>query len=276
MPFNGLRVLSLESRRAAEMEKLIRAQGGEPVVAPSVREVPLSADLNPQAFDFAARLLGGEVEMVIFLTGIGARLLHQILETKYPSRTIIEALKHVAIVVRGSKPAGVMREWGVPVAVTVPEPNTWREVLRATEGRSERKVVIQEYGRPAVELMEGLRARGLEATSVPVYQWAMPEDVEPLRNAAHGIAEGNFDVLVLTSAIQMEHLLEMAIREGIEAQLRQGLAQMVVASIGPSTSETLGELGIAVDLEPAHPKMGFLINETGAQASAILQSKPRA
>jgi uroporphyrinogen-III synthase len=273
MPFDGLRVLSLESRRAAEMEKLIRGQGGDPFVAPSVREVPLSADLNPQAFDFAARLLGGEVDMVIFLTGVGARLLNQILETKYPPGRIIEALKHIPIVVRGPKPAGVMREWGVPVAVTVPEPNTWREVLKATEGRTEKRIVIQEYGRPAVDLMEGLRERGLEVTSVPVYQWAMPEDLEPLRRAAHGIAKGSFDVLVLTSAIQMEHLMEIAIREGIEAPLRHGLTRMVVASIGPATSETLAEMGITVDLEPTHPKMGFLMSETGARASAILQTK---
>ena len=74
MPFDGLRVLSLESRRAAEIERLIRTQGGVPVVTPSMREVPLTD--NPQAFDFAARLLGGEVEMVIFLTGVGARLLN--------------------------------------------------------------------------------------------------------------------------------------------------------------------------------------------------------
>ena len=41
MQFDGLRVLSLESRRSAEIEKLIRARGGQPFVAPSMREVPL-------------------------------------------------------------------------------------------------------------------------------------------------------------------------------------------------------------------------------------------
>ncbi len=87
MAFDGLRVLSLESRRAAEIERLIRGQGGVPFVAPSMREIPLEE--NPQAFDFAARLLqpGGDFDMVIFLTGVGARLLNQILETRYPPAT---------------------------------------------------------------------------------------------------------------------------------------------------------------------------------------------
>src|ERR1022692_2483774 len=35
MPFDGLRVLSLESRRATEIATLIRKQGGDPFVAPS-------------------------------------------------------------------------------------------------------------------------------------------------------------------------------------------------------------------------------------------------
>ena len=93
MPFDGLRVLSLESRRSAEIEKLIRSQGGVSFVAPSMREVPL--EQNPKAFEFAARLFetGGEFDMVIFLTGVGARLLNQILETHYPPGSFAAALR---------------------------------------------------------------------------------------------------------------------------------------------------------------------------------------
>ena len=88
-----------------------------------------------------------------------------------------------AVVVRGPKPAAVMREWGVPIAVTVPEPNTWREVLKATEGRPERRIAVQEFGRTSAELIEGLRARGAEVTPVPVYQWDLPLDQGPLKEA---------------------------------------------------------------------------------------------
>src|SRR5215472_16411985 len=173
MPFDGLRVLSLESRRSAEIERLIRSQGGVCFVAPSMREVPLED--NRPAFEFAARLFGlgkpreetqgGDFDMVIFLTGVGARLLNQVLETRYPPGSLAEALRKVAVVVRGSKPLAVMREWGVPVAVSVPEPNTWREVLAATDGRTEKRIAVQEYGRPAPELIEGLRRRDAEVTT---------------------------------------------------------------------------------------------------------------
>jgi len=238
-----------------------------------MREVPLEE--NPEAFEFAARLLppGGDFDMVIFLTGVGARLLNQILETRYPPATFADALRRVAVVVRGSKPAAVMREWGVPVAVSVPEPNTWREVLRATESRPERRIAIQEYGRSSEELLEGLRSRGAEVTTVPVYQWDLPLDVAPLREAVSRIAGGEFEVLLLTTSIQVAHLLQIAAELGVEEKVRSALRRMVIASVGPTTSETLREQGIEPDFEPSHPKMGFLVNETAARARQVLKSK---
>jgi uroporphyrinogen-III synthase len=271
MQFDGLRVLSLESRRAAEIEKLIRTRGGDPFVAPSMREIPLQD--NPQAFQFLENLLGNHFDMVIFLTGVGARLLNQVLETKYAPGTLANALRKVAVVVRGSKPMAVMREWKVPVAVSVPEPNTWREVLSATEGRSERRIVVQEFGRATPELLDGLRARGAEVTTVPVYNWDLPQDTGPLREAARRLAGGQFDVAMFTTSVQVLHLMRIALEEGVELKARQALARMVVASIGPTTSETLREQGIVPDLEPSHPKMGFLVSETAARAREILQSK---
>jgi len=280
MAFDGLRVLSLESRRAVEIERLIRSQGGVPCVAPSMREVPLED--NPQAFNFAARLLqpGGDFDtggfdMIIFLTGVGARLLGQIIETRYSPGTFQEALRQVAVVVRGAKPAAVMREWSVPIAVSVPEPNTWREVLKATENRPERKIAVQEFGRTSQELVSGLHARGAEVTTVPVYQWDLPLDIAPLKDAIHKLTRGEFDVILLTTSVQMQHLLRVASVDRLERETRRALQRMVVASVGPSTSETLRELGIEPDFEPSHPKMGFLINELGTRAKELLSLKQR-
>jgi len=271
MPFDGLRVLSLESRRAVEIEKLIRSQGGEPFVAPSMRESPIED--NPQAFAFAERLFAGDVDMMILLTGVGARLLAQIIETRWPAGSFAEALRKIAVVVRGSKPLAVMREWNVPVAVSVPEPNTWRQIVAAIAGRTEQRIAVQEYGRPASELVDALRARRAEVTPVPVYQWRLPEDCDPLREAVRRLAANQFDVVLFTTSVQVAHLLRIAEEIGMEDAARAALKRMVVASVGPSTSEALAEFGITPDFEPSHPKMGFLVNETAAKATQILQSK---
>jgi uroporphyrinogen-III synthase len=124
-----------------------------------------------------------------------------------------------------------------------------------------------------MELLQGLRARGAQVTTVPVYQWDLPEDTGPLREAVRRLAAGQFEVAMFTTSVQVPHLLRIAAEEGLEAQVRAALRGMVIASVGPTTSETLREHGLPVDLEPSHPKMGFLVNETSQRAREILQSK---
>ena len=54
------------------------------------------------------------------------------------------------------------------------------------------------------------------------------------------------------------HLFQVAAEMNLEKEMRLGLNHGMVASIGPTTSEELSRLKIRVDLEPSHPKMGFL------------------
>ena len=63
-------MLALESRRATEIAALITTFGGDPRVAPSLREVPL--ERNSEALDFAAAPMLDEFDIVVFLTGVGA------------------------------------------------------------------------------------------------------------------------------------------------------------------------------------------------------------
>src|SRR5438045_4103540 len=129
--FAGLRVVSLESRRAPELAKLIATYGGEAIVAPSMREVPLES--NTEALAFAAALIEGKFDMVIFLTGVGARALLNVVETAHKRDEYIASLQRVKVVARGPKPVAALREIGVTPAITAPEPNTWHELLSALD-----------------------------------------------------------------------------------------------------------------------------------------------
>jgi uroporphyrinogen-III synthase len=276
MPFDGLRVVSFESRRAIEMGELIRRQGGDPFIAPSMRETPI--ENNPEAFEFAERLFAGEFNLMIFLTGVGTRALDKVLATRYPAGNFADALRKITVAARGPKPLAALREMKVPVTVTAPEPNTWRELLAALEGRTESQIAVQEYGKSNTELLDGLRSRGAEVTPVRVYQWDLPEDVGPLREAVHRIAEGQVDVAMFTTSIQIPHLFRIATEERLAGEqsndpMQQALRRMVIASIGPTTTETLEEFGLVPDITPSHPKMGFLVKETAEQAGAILERK---
>ena len=219
-----MRVLALESRRAVEMAELIRRQGGEPFVSPAMREVPIEEHAG--VFRFAERLFASEFEMMILLTGVGTRQLNRVLSASYGETAFADALRRIAVVARGPKPVAALRELGVTPAAVAPEPNTWRELLQAIEGRGERRIAVQEYGRSNGELLEALRARGGEVTVVRVYQYGLPENVEPLREAARRLAAGEFQAVLFTTAVQIVHLAQMAREQGIEDAMLDALRRL--------------------------------------------------
>ncbi|MEO6025900.1 MAG: uroporphyrinogen-III synthase [Candidatus Binatia bacterium] len=269
----SLRVLAFESRRAVEMAALIRKQGGDPFVAPSMREVPLAE--QPAALAFARALVAGTIDVVVCLTGVGTRALADAVEPVLPRAAFAERLARTTIVARGPKPVAALRELGVAPAVTVPEPNTWRELLAALDGvaLTGKHVAIQEYGIANPELVAGLEARGANVMPVPVYRWALPDDLGPLHEAIDRIASLRVDVVLFTSATQVTHVLRIADERAARDGLASGLAQAVVGSIGPVCSDALRAAGLPVDYEPTHPKMGRLVSETLRAAPAILPAK---
>jgi uroporphyrinogen-III synthase len=278
--FQGLTVLTLESRRGQEISRLIETYGGKPFHAPAMREVPLSSNL--EALKFADALFEGKFDVVVFLTGVGARALSIVVEGAHPAEKFLGALRKVAVFARGPKPVAVLREWGVPVALTAPEPNTWRELLQAIDDSKQelrgKQVAVQEYGISNPELLAGLRERGAEVTAVPVYQWDLPEDTGPLQRAVEEVIAGRIDVALFTTGVQIHHLFQIADQGGKKDALRAGMERVVKASIGPTTSEVLRSYGLSVELEASHPKMGFLVKEAAENARTLLQgiqARPR-
>ena len=274
--FDGLRVLSLESRRAVEVAKLIRTYGGEPFVVPAMREIPLES--NHQALAFAEELMQGKIDLTIFFTGVGVRALVEIVQTRHDREQFLTALRETKVAARGPKPAAALREVRVPVLATAAEPATWHEMMTALDaqfGDSLRsmRVAVQEYGASNPEFLAELTERCAEVIKVPVYQWGLPEDLRPLRECVLGIANGSVDVVLFMTAVQVIHLFQVAEDMGFRKELTAGLLATVVVSIGPTTSEELAHYGITPDFEPSRPKMAFIVNEAAQYAAKILKQK---
>ncbi|HYM37550.1 MAG TPA: uroporphyrinogen-III synthase, partial [Nitrospiraceae bacterium] len=107
----------------------------------------------------------------------------------------------------------------------------------------------------------------------PVYRWALPDDLDRLREMLGNVAAGQVNVLLITNAVQVDHVMQVLTKDSRTDQFKQALTRMVVASVGPTASERLRHYGWPVDLEPSHPKMGTLVKETAEQAAAILNAK---
>jgi len=270
--FDGLRVLSLESRRADAMEQLIRRHGGDPFVAPSVQEIPFAQ--HAEMYRWAERLTAGEFDLIVLMTGTGLAFLRDIVVERYAIADFAAALRRIAIVSRGPKPVAVLREMDVAPSIVVPEPNTWREILPAVAARAERRVTIQEYGRANPELIAASEGLGATVTPISIYRWALPEDVRPLQEAVRRIVARECDVVLFTTSIQLTHLLEVASAMGLAAEVRETLARhLAVGSVGPVMDAALADCGMAPDIVPAHPKMPVLVRTAAETAAAVLAAK---
>lgn len=251
---------------------MILRLGGDAFVAPSVQERALED--HGQALRFVERLEAGEFDLLICMTGAGLTFLRDLVVVHMPVERLAAALRRVIIVSRGPKPVPLLRSLAVPVAVVVPEPNTWKEIVEAVALRPERRVVVQEYGRPNLEMNAALERLGAHVTPIAIYRWEFPEDLEPLRTAARRLAAGTVDVALFTSSIQLEHLLEIAQNLNIEAEVREALRKHVaVASVGPVMTASLETHGLPADIIPNHPKMGALVKAAAESAAAILSAK---
>lgn len=268
----GRVVLSFESRRAAEMAELIRRHGGEPVVAPSMREVPLED--AAAVVELVRRLERGEIDVVVLLTGVGTRALVAAAAETCPAPRLASLLAATELVARGPKPVAALREIGLRPRLTAPEPNTWRELLQAIDAElplAGKRVALQEYGVTNAELVAGLEARSASLLRVPVYRWELPEDTRPLRGAIESWAADRVDAVLFTSGNQVYNVVAVAEELGLTAAVRAATAS--VASIGPLCSEALREHGLRVDIEAEHGKMGQLVAAVAARGERLRRAE---
>lgn len=254
------------------MEQLVLRYGGKPFVAPSVQEIPFSK--NDAVFQWSARLLAGEFDLLVLMTGVGLTYLRDALRERYSEEQLVGALRKLTIVSRGPKPVVVLHEMGIKGTIVIPEPNTWKEIVPVIAARTERKIAVQEYGRHNPEFVAALEELGAEVTALEIYRWSLPDNLEPLREAVRRITSREFDVVIFTTSIQLVHLLEVAAQLGCADNVRQALREdLVVASVGPIMNETLTGEGIEPDIVPAHPKMGILVRTAAENAVPVLAKK---
>jgi uroporphyrinogen-III synthase len=271
----GLRIVSFESRRAQDMAILLRRHGGEVLYAPSMRELPLADERG--ILEFGARLFDGVCDALILLTGVGTTILVDALSTRWPRALVLERLGRTPLLCRGRKTVAVLERLGLAPTLVASESNGVQELLAALDKGfdvKDKRVFVQEYGAIHAALLHGLRERGAHVTPVKVYRWALPEDTRDLRAALQGIAHRKVDAAIFTSAHQVDNVLEYAAKLSLAPALLESFQRSVlVASIGPVTTEALKRHDITADLSPDQPKMGPLVQALSQSAVRLQRAK---
>jgi uroporphyrinogen-III synthase len=216
----------------------------------------------------------GRVDVLILLTGVGTRLLIDVLCAQHPRERVLETLQQCTLVCRGPKPSAALKAYGLKPHVVVPEPNTWRDVVATLEQARigiGKRVYVQEYGRSNQELLSALGCFASAVSAVTLYAWSLPDDTGPLESAIEAIIAGSADVICFTAGVQVDHLFEVAARMGKSEALHRAMTDRVaIASIGPMTTERLTQHELTVHIEPVHPKLGHLVNAIAERAQQVL------
>jgi uroporphyrinogen-III synthase len=259
----GAKVVLLEARMNGELANLVRRHGGEPICVPAVREVTVDdatsvrAEINALIDD----LKGGSIGLLIFQTGVGVTRLLDESDKLNRKGELLAAVRQATIVARGPKPTAVLARNGLKPDISVDEPFTTAELCSAIEplDLAGKTVAVLHYGERNAALAQALIERGAKLRELCLYEWRLPEEIGPLKRLIDQIINEEFDAIAFTSQIQARHLFQLATEAGREAELREALKKLTVASVGPTCTSVLRSLGVAPDVEPAHPKMGPMV-----------------
>jgi uroporphyrinogen-III synthase len=255
---DGRTVVLLEARMGEEAAALVRKFGGRPYRVPAVREV----DSTDEAGPFIEALHCGSLSVVVFLTGVGVSALLREADRRGCLQATLAALRLTTIVCRGPKPVAVLKQHQVPVHIIAAEPWTTKELLDALapvdlEGRT---VALVHYGEPNAVFAAALSARGALLEELSLYEWKLPDDVEPLQLLVKELVDGRMDAIAFTTQIQCRHLFRVAAELGLCERLARALNDnAVVAAVGPVCAEALRVFGVTPNVVPVRPKMGPMI-----------------
>jgi uroporphyrinogen-III synthase len=256
----GARIALLEGRMSGELADLVRRHGGEPVSAPALREDPIPS--GEAVAKFIDDLRDWKLRFVILLTGVGVTALVREAETLGSLPELIAGLERATTIFRGPKAAGALAKLPVTVDVRVPSPHTTADVINtlSTLDIDGHGVGLVNYGERSTPLTDALRPRASHIEELCLYEWHLPQDLEPLRSLVHEVIAGRIDALAFTSQIQVRHLLQVAEEMGRRDELLRACAHgPIVAAIGPTCAEALIAAGITPRVVPDPPKMGPLL-----------------
>lgn len=263
---NGARIGITAARRATEQAALVTSLGGVPVVGPALRADAPEPDavLAPAVADALAR----PVDVFVFLTGVGARVIYDYARRIGQEDAFLERLSAARVVVRGTKPRRILRSLGVRVDEMVDPPvaTAVRDALMAGEVAG-RRFFVQGFGPEPVDVTAPLTAGGAQVISLSPYAGSLPDDTAPAAGLARAAVGGELAAVTFTSVLAARQFVAIADAAGISAEDLDTSPALMVA-VGPVTREALEAEGLRVDVEPETPRMGAMYHALAAALRA--------
>lgn len=280
MSLRGITVAVTSSRRASELASIVRKFGGIPYIAPTIG-IKDNSPLNSECNRFIETISKKRVHFFIFMTGVGVFNLFQNLQKLHRSNTAIEKLQGTIVIARSNKPRMELRKFGIKTHF-VPNINTidgiWN-LLKRFDIKN-KNIGILWHGDSSGSFKKRLKSLGANVFDFSSYSYSanlerknatilkemgynyMAPDEEKIERLIEDIVNGMVDVITFTSPPAVKEFFEFAKRKNKIKALKDSLnSNVLVVSVGPSTSKMLSNFHVLVDVVPTTYRMGPMIKE---------------
>jgi uroporphyrinogen-III synthase len=251
----GRTVALAEGRQLEELAQMLEKEGAIALRCPllSILDAPEAAPV----IAWLRELIADRFGYVVLMTGEALRRLVGFAEREGLREQVIAALGRTRTVTRGPKPVRALKEIGLTPTKVAEMPTTDGviESLRR-EPLKGQTVGLTLYGQPNPVLVNFLQSAGATVQTVLPYVLAPATDAHRVVELIEQMVRSEVDVLVFTSAGQVDRLWEVAAEQGIDDELRQGLDKVRVAAVGPIVADKLRQRGACVDI---CPEQGFVM-----------------
>ena len=266
---SGARIVVPESRELDLFVSMIERAGGEALRCPLVSIHDLDDPAPVEAW--LRRMAGGALDDLVLYTGEGLRRLHGAAERAGIAAEFMAALGRVRTIVRGPKPARVLRGFGLAPGVSVEPPTTEGLAAALADLRpAGRRVGVQLYPGHPDTLLEALAQAGAHVDPILPYRYASDREDARVADAIRAMAAGQVDMIALTSRPQVNRLVDVAAAQELGPALRDAAGRVLVAAVGPVTAEAARQAGWRV---AAMPEASFHLKPMIAAMAAALAEK---
>jgi uroporphyrinogen-III synthase len=236
--------------QAEEVADLIEKRGGTPYYIPTI-EIRAPKDLS-SIRQFAEELVKGHVDYVIFMSVNGVRYLLNGAEDLGLKTTVKSGLEKTTIVVVGPRTAEELKANQIHVSL-IPMKYTSEGILESFRllHVAGKRIYIPRTPAASPALTEKLRSMGGLVREVYVYESGIPADNGLAEKFIRDLAASKIHAVIFGSSLCVTNLFRM-LASLVPAKSLSDLLnkQVTVVAIGPVTAETLGKLGVKVDVMP--------------------------
>jgi len=245
----GRRIAVPESRELDLFANMLERHGAIAVRCPlvSIHDVDDAAPVQA----WLKRLAEGQHESLVLYTGEGLARLLGFARRGGIENEVIAGLRKTRKIVRGPKPAKVLRSLGLSPDMTAEEPTT--AGLLATLARLALNgtcVGVQLYPGGEDLLTRFLEEAGAQADPILCYRYASNEEDERVAHLIDELISGDVDLIAFTSTAQVRRLQEVARQIGKASELDVAMQRASIAAVGPVTAQAVEVAGWPVAATP--------------------------